>query len=85
MGWYFQGSLTTPPLSQVVNWVVYASPITLDYAQLQQYEQVANASGFLPNARPVQPTDGRQLNEINYQVDFQNQSLAGLNFSLARQ
>ena len=45
---------------------------------------MAEASGFLPNARPVQPLNGRQVNEFTYNVNFQSQSVAGLNFTLAR-
>ena len=82
-GWFFQGSLTTPPLSQVVNWFVLSTPITIDAGQFAAYQKVANDDGFLPNARPVQPLDGRQLNEIDYNVDFQSQFTApGLNFNL---
>lgn len=81
-GWDFQGSLTTPPFSQPVNWFVFQQPITLDKAQLATYEQVARGSGFLPNARPVQSTDGRVLNQIDFNVNFQNESIAGLNFEL---
>jgi carbonic anhydrase len=82
-GWYYPGSLTTPPLSQTVNWLVLATPITLDFQQLMEYEAVADGSGFLPNARPVQPMDGRQLNEVDFNVNFQNTSMSGLNFSVA--
>src|SRR5262249_22210384 len=32
-GWFYEGSLTTPPVAQVVNWFVFATPITLDAAQ----------------------------------------------------
>jgi carbonic anhydrase len=81
-GWFYQGSLTTPPLSQPVNWFVFSTPITLDSAQLKQYEAVASGSGFLTNNRPIQPTDGRQLNENNFDVNFQNQSVANLNFAV---
>jgi carbonic anhydrase len=83
-GWFFQGSLTTPPLSQPINFVVFSTPIPISYSQLAQYEAVAKASGFLPNARPTQPLDGRQINEFNYDVNFQNQSVGALNFTLAR-
>jgi carbonic anhydrase len=83
-GWFFQGSLTTPPLSQPINFVVFSTPIPISYAQLTQYEAVAKASGFLPNTRPTQPLDGRQVNEFNYDVNFQNQSVGALNFTLAR-
>ncbi|MBV8486790.1 MAG: substrate-binding domain-containing protein [Planctomycetaceae bacterium] len=54
-GWYFRGSLTTPPLSRPVNWLVFQTPITLDAKQLADYENVARGAGFLPNARPVKP------------------------------
>ncbi len=81
-GWYYEGSLTTPPLSQPVNWFVYAMPVTLDAAQLAQYESVARGSGFLPNARPLQPPDGRQLNQLNNQVNFQGTSVANADFTL---
>jgi carbonic anhydrase len=83
-GWFYVGSLTAPPLSQPVNFLVLSTPITLSFAQLQQYEAIASASGFLPSARPVQPLDGRQVNQFNIDVDFQNQSVAGLSFGLAR-
>lgn len=82
-GWYFQGSLTTPPLSLPVNWLVFQTPITLDAKQLGEYEQVASGAGFLPNARPTQPLDGRLLNMINNDVNFQGMSLTGENFSIA--
>jgi carbonic anhydrase len=82
MGWFYQGSLTTPPLSQVVNWLVFSTPITLDFQQLQEYEHVAAGSGFLPNNRPIQPTDGRTVNQIDFDVNFQGQGLVGLNFGL---
>lgn len=83
-GWYFQGSLTTPPLSQVVNWLVFSTPITLDAAQYAQYETVANGAGFLPNARPQQVLDGRQLNEVDININLQGNSMNGLNFGLAK-
>jgi carbonic anhydrase len=83
-GWFFQGSLTSAPFTQPLNWFVFATPITLNSAQLKQYERVARASGFLPNARAIQPLDGRQVNEFNYNVDFQNRSIKGLNFTLAQ-
>lgn len=83
-GWFYEGSLTTPPLSQPVTWFVLATPLTLDAQQLATYQQVATAAGFDPNARPVQPLDGRRLNQMDYDVNFQNQSVAGLNFTIAR-
>jgi carbonic anhydrase len=61
-----------------------ATPITLDYQQLAQYEKVAGDSGFLPNNRPIQPTNGRQMNQFNIDLNFQGQSIGGNNFTFAR-
>jgi len=83
-GWFYAGSFTSPPLKQSVNWIVFSTPITLNYSQLQQYEAVAKTGGFLPNARPIQPLDGRQVHQFNYDVNFQNQSVGSLNFTLRR-
>jgi carbonic anhydrase len=83
-GWFYSGSLTTPPLSQTVNWLVLSTPITLDYAQLKQYEAVANGAGFLPNNRAVQPTDGRQVNQFNIDVAYAGATVGGADFTFAR-
>jgi carbonic anhydrase len=82
-GWYYVGSLTTPPLSQPVYWLVYKSPITLDINQFGEYQQIANAGGFLPNARPNEPVLGRPLNEIDNQVDYVGGSMSNVNFIVA--
>ena len=82
MGWFYVGSLTTPPVSQPVNWLVFSTPITLDAAQLAQYEAVANSGGFLPNARPGQALDGRAVNQLDFQLVFGGQGLAGENFQV---
>jgi len=84
VGGYYQGSLTTPPLSRPINWLVLATPITLDYDQLLQYQAVAASSNFLPGARPLQATDGRQYNEVDDNLNVQYTSMGGLNFALAR-
>ena len=82
LGWFYEGSLTTPPLSRVVNWLVLATPITLDAAQLPTH--VAAGSGFLPNNRPVQPTDGRIVNRHDFDVNLRGQAVSGLDFAVAR-
>ena len=52
----YAGSLTTPPCSEVVQWVVYRKPITASDAQIQQFSAL-----FSNNARPVQPLGRRKL------------------------
>ena len=82
-GWFYTGSLTTPPLSQPVNWFVFKNPITLDAAQLGKYELVASQGGFLPNARPLQPLDGRVVNQYDNDVNFDGSAdIGGQSFSL---
>lgn len=52
----YEGSLTTPPCSEIVNWVVMAKPVT---ASPQQIAAVAAIYGN--NARPLQPLGRRFL------------------------
>ena len=50
---YF-GSLTTPPCSEIVKWVVYQEPIEVSSAQIDQFKKI-----FPLNARPTQLLDRR--------------------------
>lgn len=52
----YHGSLTTPPCSEVVNWIVLGQPIE---ASQQQIDRFIAAVG--DNARPVQPLNQRRL------------------------
>jgi carbonic anhydrase len=58
-GYYtFAGSLTTPPCSEGVTWYVLKNAVTLSG------EQVAAFAKIYPlNARPIQPTNNRELLE----------------------
>jgi carbonic anhydrase len=55
----FSGSLTTPPCSEGVNWLVLKQPITASKQQIAQLG-VAMAMGH-SNARPVQPINARVI------------------------
>ncbi|HTP68505.1 MAG TPA: carbonic anhydrase family protein [Dongiaceae bacterium] len=58
-GYYtFAGSLTTPPCSEGVTWYVlkHQSPVSAE-------EVAAFAKIYAKNARPIQPTNGRQIRE----------------------
>jgi carbonic anhydrase len=52
----FLGSLTTPPCSEGVLWMVLKSPVPISPAQLKLFTQL-----YAMNARPVQPVNGRPV------------------------
>jgi carbonic anhydrase len=52
----FAGSLTTPPCTEGVTWYVLRSPVEISPAQIAAFGK------FYPNnARPLQPTNGREI------------------------
>ena len=57
--WRFSGSLTTPPCSEGVTWVVLKHPMTLSAAQLEMFTHTMHHD----NNRPVQPLHGRVVVE----------------------
>ena len=54
----FMGSLTTPPCTEGVLWLVLRQPMTLSAEQLKLFTQL-----FPNNARPTQPSFGRVVRE----------------------
>lgn len=51
----FEGSLTTPPCSEGVKWMVLKTPITASAEQIRKFERTMKHA----NNRPVQPLHGR--------------------------
>ena len=55
-GYYrFDGSLTTPPCSEGVWWLVMKEPVKVSKQQIELFSQVMHH----PNNRPVQPVNDR--------------------------
>jgi carbonic anhydrase len=52
----YTGSLTTPPCTQGVRWLVLTEPVEVSEAQLESFAAI-----FEMNARPVQPLNNRDL------------------------
>lgn len=56
-GYYaYQGSLTTPPCSEIVRWLLLDTPVALSADQIAAYVKLYDG-----NARPVQPLGKRDL------------------------
>lgn len=57
----YTGSLTTPPCSEGVRWLLLDTPITVSAAQIEAFSAI-----FELNARPVQPHNARDIiNDTN--------------------
>ena len=61
LGYYaFTGSLTTPPCSEGVAWQVLNTPVEISKEQIVVFHKI-----YKNNARPVQPLNGRVVQESN--------------------
>lgn len=52
----YQGSLTRPPCSEIVTWIVITEPLVVSDAALTAFDIL-----FGPNARPLQPVNRRYI------------------------
>lgn len=53
----FSGSLTTPPCTEGIRWLVLKQPVTLSQAQLDAFKQALKST----NNRPLQHLNGRMI------------------------
>ncbi|OWY24615.1 hypothetical protein C7N43_35870 [Sphingobacteriales bacterium UPWRP_1] len=55
----YGGSLTTPPCSEIVTWIVMEEPIEASLDQIHAFENLMHE-----NNRPIQDTHGRTIKEF---------------------
>jgi len=56
----YGGSLTTPPCSEIVTWLVFKTPVEASIAQIQSMHDIVH-----DNYRPVQALNGREIRAFN--------------------
>ncbi len=61
----YQGSLTTPPYSEAVNWFLLEEPIEATKSQLEQFAKILNN-----NFRSLQDLNGREIKFVREQEHF---------------
>lgn len=60
----YRGSLTTPPCSEGVQWLVLREPIELSQTQIDEFKSALFLSCCLTNNRPVQPLNDRVVSFV---------------------
>jgi len=56
--YHYNGSLTTPPCSEIVNWYVLKNPVEASKEQIAKFSEILHG-----NFRPVLPLNGRKVFE----------------------
>lgn len=57
----YQGSLTTPPCSESVIWILCPYPVFISTRQLEMFRKISQATGMANNYRPVQSIGNRTV------------------------
>eukprot|EP00092_Neocalanus_flemingeri_P037332 GFUD01040656.1.p1 GENE.GFUD01040656.1~~GFUD01040656.1.p1 ORF type:complete len:397 (+),score=114.55 GFUD01040656.1:155-1345(+) len=59
----YSGSLTTPGCDEVVQWLLFSTPLTISSRQIAEFRSVLDADGepIVNNFRPVQPLNDRTV------------------------
>ncbi|XP_044581735.1 carbonic anhydrase 2-like [Cotesia glomerata] len=61
----YTGSLTTPPCSEGVSWVILNNPSTVDSRQMEAFRTIKFSHGDDHNNRPLQSPNSRQITRVS--------------------
>ncbi|HIP26877.1 MAG TPA: carbonic anhydrase family protein, partial [Flavobacteriaceae bacterium] len=56
--YYYSGSLTTPPCTEIVNWYVLKTPLEASKEQIEKFSNILHK-----NYRPIQALNGREIKQ----------------------
>ncbi len=56
LSFHYEGSLTTPPCTEEVKWIVFEQPIEMSKDQIKAFQKI-----FKDNHRPIQPLNERDI------------------------
>lgn len=61
--YHYEGSLTTPPFNEIIQWYVLKQPIEIPEAYLRQLRSTLDQNGerIVRNFREIQPLNGRKV------------------------
>ncbi|XP_066999000.2 putative carbonic anhydrase 5 [Anabrus simplex] len=59
----YQGSLTTPPCTEPILWIVAGQPTGISFDNIEEFRSLENRDGeeMAGNVRPLQPINGRRI------------------------
>ncbi|KAL1132430.1 hypothetical protein AAG570_010385 [Ranatra chinensis] len=58
----YRGSLTTPPCSEAVTWIVFPDPMPISYTQMKKFRQLSmGPEAMVDNYRHLQPVGKRKI------------------------
>jgi len=72
--YHYEGSLTTPPCNETVNWIVMTQIEPISTAQVNDFVQLLGIYGFDENNRGTKPLNDRTI----YYNDFSSISIASI-------
>lgn len=79
----YRGSLTTPPCSEAVTWIIFTNPIPISFKQLNKFRSLSNGEDILgDNFRKLQDLGKRKLYLRKLNDDFANKYDSG-NFNIS--
>jgi len=66
----YDGSLTTPPLNEAAKWIVLGKPLYVSSNEMEIFRSLQHIHGnnFINNYRPLQPKNGRTVNN-NFELE----------------